>query len=136
MLDDDAYLKQLWSLGKSYAMLQPFGCSESLLNPLVVAQVRGSVAATGGHEPEKILRQLMAEWGLTEGTDFNAADVKLNAELHIAREVKQGGRRSRRGPTISRGRGQDRLCMEEGSVLQRARKGVGNHAVSAREERP
>lgn len=93
VLDDEAYLKQLWSLGKSYAMLRTFGRSESLLSPLVVAQVRGSVAATSGHEPEKILRQLMAEWGLTEGTDFNAADVKLNAELHIAREVRQGGKK-------------------------------------------
>jgi hypothetical protein len=63
------------------------------LSPLIVTLVRGSVAATGGHEPENILRQLMTEWGLAEGTDFNAADVRLNDELHIAREVVQGSQK-------------------------------------------
>jgi hypothetical protein len=35
----------------------------------------------------------MKEWGLTETTDFNAADVKLNDELDIAKEVVQGGQK-------------------------------------------
>jgi hypothetical protein len=63
VLNEEQYLAQLWSLGRSYAMLKPLGRSEALLSPLVVFQVRGSVAATGGHEPEKILRQVLTEWG-------------------------------------------------------------------------
>jgi len=93
VLDDPAHLSQLWSLGKSYATLKPFGRSEALLSPLVVAQVRGSVAATGGHEPEMILRRRMTEWGLSEDTDFNSADVKLNDELKIEKEVKVGAKK-------------------------------------------
>lgn len=90
VLNEEAYLSQLWSLGRSYAMLKPLGKSQALLSPLIVVLVRGAVAATGGHEPEKILRKLMEEWGLVEGTDFNAADVKINDELHIEKEVQQG----------------------------------------------
>src|SRR5438445_7535095 len=90
VLNEEQYLAQFWSLGRSYAMLKPLGRSEALLSPLIVFQVRGSVAATGGHEPEKALRQLMQEWGLVEGADFNSADVKLNEELRIPKEVTQG----------------------------------------------
>jgi hypothetical protein len=90
VLNEDDYLAQLWGLGRSYAMLKPLGRSQALLSPLVVILVRGSVAATGGHEPEKILRQLMLEWGLAEEMDFNSGDVKLNDELRIAKEVDTG----------------------------------------------
>lgn len=93
VLNEEAYLAQLWSLGRSYAVLKPLGRSQALLSPLIVVQIRGSVAATGGHEPDKILRRLMTEWGLAEGTDFNAADVKLNDEMRIAKEVVQGGQK-------------------------------------------
>jgi hypothetical protein len=35
----------------------------------------------------------MKEWGLAENADFNSADVKLNAELQIPKEVEQGGQK-------------------------------------------
>ncbi len=88
VLNEDQYLAQLWGLGRSYAMLKPLGRSQALLGPLIVFQVRGSVAATGGHEPEKVLRRLMEEWGLAERTDFNSADVNLNKELNFSGEVQ------------------------------------------------
>ena len=43
--------------------------------PIVIFKVRGSVVASGGHEPERILRELMTHWGMREGIDFNTADV-------------------------------------------------------------
>ena len=87
VLNEDVYLIQLWSMGRSYALLKPLGRSNELLNPLIVFLVRGSVAATGGHEPEKIMRAVMTEWGLVEGEDFNPRDVEINDELNIPDET-------------------------------------------------
>jgi hypothetical protein len=53
---------------------------ETLLAPLVRFQVRGSVSATGGHEPEEILRERLTDWGLKRDRDFNIADVVLDLE--------------------------------------------------------
>jgi len=55
-----------------------------LLGPLVAFQVRGSVAASGGHEPEDLLRTRMTEWGLIRGRDFNETDVILDARVYRA----------------------------------------------------
>lgn len=46
-----------------------------LLAPLVAFQVRGSVAASGGHGPEAIARDYLAEWGLFALDGFNTTDV-------------------------------------------------------------
>jgi hypothetical protein len=43
----------------------------------VVFKIRGSVAATGGHDPEALLRERLVEWGLRPDIDFNPADVPL-----------------------------------------------------------
>ena len=51
-----------------------------LLTPLVIFQVRGSVAASGGHEPEEILRRYMQSWGMVREVDFNVNDVVLDVE--------------------------------------------------------
>ena len=51
-----------------------------LLTPLVIFQVRGSVAASGGHEPEEILRRHMQAWGMIRDLDFNIHDVVLDIE--------------------------------------------------------
>lgn len=61
---------------------------ELLLTPLVVFQVRGSVAASGGHEPEQLLRARMTEWGLMRGVDFNTNDVVIDATTGTIVEVK------------------------------------------------
>jgi hypothetical protein len=53
---------------------------QALLAPLVRFQVRGSVSATGGHEPEDILREKLSDWGLKRDRDFNIADVVLDVE--------------------------------------------------------
>ncbi len=53
----------------------------SILVPLALFQVRGSVSATGGHEPEEILREKMSEWGLRPRIDFNTTDVIVDDKL-------------------------------------------------------
>lgn len=83
LLSDDACISQLWSVGYSYFMLKQFGKETDLLTPLVIFQVRGSVAASGGHDPEEMLRQRMIEWGIDAGTDFNSADVVLTEVLRL-----------------------------------------------------
>jgi hypothetical protein len=77
LLSDDKYVSQLWSIGHSYFALKAFHKERDFLSPLVVCKIRGSVAATGGHDPEALLRQRLLEWGLQPGTDFNVADVPL-----------------------------------------------------------
>lgn len=77
VISDADYVSQLWSVGRSYAMLREIGNghARNLLSPLVAFQVRGSVAASGGHNPETLLRNLLVEWGLISDEDFNSADV-------------------------------------------------------------
>ena len=77
VISDQSYVSQLWSIGRSYVMLKALGHHKSLLNPLVTFQVRGSVAATGGHRPESLLRERLREWGLQDDVDFNLTDAVL-----------------------------------------------------------
>ncbi len=78
VLSDQQYISQLWSVGKSYFGLKDLGKHRELLSPLVVFQVRGSVSASGGHNPEDILRGYCTDWGLESGQDFNSSDVVIN----------------------------------------------------------
>jgi hypothetical protein len=80
ILSDNQYVSQLWSIGRSYAMLKALNRERDLLSPLVVFQVRGSVAASGGHEPEGLLRKTMADWGLEGDIDFNLSDAVVSKE--------------------------------------------------------
>lgn len=83
LLDDEACVSQLWSVGYSYFMLKQFNKERDLLTPLVVFQVRGSVAASGGHDPEELLRKRLIEWGLRAGADFNTNDVVLTEAIKL-----------------------------------------------------
>lgn len=88
VLSDADYVTQLWSVGRSYCMLREFDKHESLLTPLVVFQVRGSVSASGGHDPEDMLRERLREWGLESGVDFNLSDVVIAEETTGSRRKK------------------------------------------------
>ena len=66
---------QLQSLGRSYAIMRDQGQEVHLLTPLIIFKVRGSVAASGGHLPETLLRAKLAQWGLRAGVDYNLSDV-------------------------------------------------------------
>jgi len=77
LLNDPAYVSQLWSIGHSYFALKSFGKEKDFLSPLVAFKVRGSVAATGGHDPEVLLRDRLIEWGLKTDVDYNPSDVTL-----------------------------------------------------------
>jgi hypothetical protein len=91
ILSEDSYIAQLWSIGHSYFALKPFGTSRSLLTPLVIFQVRGSVAASGGHEPEKRLRKVLEDWGLKRDIDFNLNDVVVEkfGNILVQNEIKE-----------------------------------------------
>jgi hypothetical protein len=75
LLRDQNAVNQFWALGHSYFALKEIGRDKDLLAPIVIFKVRGSVMASGGHDPERILRELMSDWGLTADVDFNTADV-------------------------------------------------------------
>lgn len=75
LLRDQNAVNQFWALGHSYFALKEIGRAKDLLAQIVIFKVRGSVMASGGHEPERILRELLEEWGLTPEIDFNTADV-------------------------------------------------------------
>jgi len=77
ILSDEAYLSNLWAIGNCYYSLKPYGKEESLLSPLVIFKIRGSVTASGGHDPEQFLREMMLDWGMKTGVDFNRDDVVI-----------------------------------------------------------
>lgn len=95
ILADDSYISQLWSIGYSYVALQKIGKGADLLSPLAIFKVRGSVMASGGHDPENILRERLTEWGLRSGFDFNEADVTLQQLLSLPQTKKLSNRKTR-----------------------------------------
>jgi len=44
---------------------------------LALGVIRGSATASGGHDPEEALRQLLESWGLRRGVEFNTSDVGI-----------------------------------------------------------
>ena len=87
ILSDESYLSQLWAIGNCYYALKPYNKEKSLLSPLVIFKVRGSVTASGGHDPEQLLRGMMTDWGMKQGVDFNSDDVVIDSS-----EAKKPGR--------------------------------------------
>lgn len=85
ILKDEKSVQQFWALGKSYYALKAEspGSEKSLLAPIVIFKVRGSVSASGGHIPEKILRETMLSWGMEYGVDFNTDDVIIKSSEDI-----------------------------------------------------
>ena len=86
ILKDEASIRQFWALGRSYFSLLEAnsGSEKSLLAPIVIFKVRGSVSASGGHIPEDILRGMMLSWGMERGVDFNTDDVIVEYDESIA----------------------------------------------------
>ena len=81
LLSDPRDVYQLAALATAHAATSDHPGATSLIAPLIAFQVRGSVAASGGHEPERIVRQALAEWGLVSNDYFNLSDataVQLN----------------------------------------------------------
>ncbi len=77
LLKDEDAVKQFWCLGHSYYVLKQLGqgYERNLLSPIVIFKVRGSVSASGGHEPEAMLREHLESWGLVADYDYNTNDV-------------------------------------------------------------
>lgn len=82
LLQDESAVRQFWSIGYSYFTLKRFGhgYERSLLSPIVIFKVRGSVSASGGHKPELILRELLEKWGLVPNVDYNLGDIIVDRE--------------------------------------------------------
>ena len=80
ILDKEKYLNSFWSIGHSYMSMKKLGLENELLMPLVVFKVRGSVSASGGHDPEHLLKDLMTTWGMQPAIDFNTTDVIIGIE--------------------------------------------------------
>lgn len=90
LLTDIASRDQLSAFLQHYSRARETGESpELMLTPLVMFQVRGSVAASGGHEPEELLRARLTDWGLVRGIDFNTTDVVLNVEAGTILEADE-----------------------------------------------
>lgn len=75
ILNGDQYIKSFWTTGNTYFAMKKLGYEKDFLQPMIIFQVRGSVSASGGHEPEDLLRQRMQEWGLKPNIDFNNSDI-------------------------------------------------------------
>ncbi len=93
LLSDDDYVMQLYSLGTSYQHLAGQGQSASLLSSIAIFQVRGSITARAGHNPEKILRSYMKDWGMVADSDFNTDDVDVNDFLNLPKGRNEKARK-------------------------------------------
>lgn len=103
LLADDASRKQLVAYLNHYRSAKISGNDATiLLTPLVMFQVRGSVAASGGHEPEEMLRSRMTEWGMKRDIDFNITDVILDVEAGQISESNGQDQESPKGKTKTR----------------------------------
>lgn len=88
LLQGEDAVRQFWSLGFSYFALKALGqgYERNLLAPIIIFKVRGSVSASGGHQPEVLLRGELERWGLVGGEDFNLADVVVDDKLRGGNE--------------------------------------------------
>lgn len=93
LLSDEQYVSQLYSLGISYHKLKEKGQSSNLLSSIAIFQSRGSITAKTGHEPERILRSYMADWGLKAGTDYNTDDIDIHKFLGIDKQKSEKSRK-------------------------------------------
>lgn len=82
ILEDESDLAQLWIICASFLKLAEESDEKAklLINSCTIFKIRGSVTATGGHIPEKIMRDRMREIGLVANVDYNTADVIVGEE--------------------------------------------------------
>ncbi len=80
ILNEEPFINSFWAIGKSYFSFKKDNIQDDFLMPLIIFKVRGSVSASGGHDPEEILRSLMKEWGMTPDFDFNLSDIIIGNE--------------------------------------------------------
>ena len=93
LISDENYISQLYSLGASYNYLKTKEQSISLLSSIAIFQSRGSITAKTGHEPERILRSYMSDWGLIAGSDYNTDDIDVHELLCIKKHKNEKSRK-------------------------------------------
>jgi hypothetical protein len=92
ILSDEEYVKQLWSIGRSYISLKECNSEKSLVRSLAVFKSRGSITAIKGHSPEQTLREHMREWGMIENLDYNNQDIAVGdiiGEIDVDKTIKK-----------------------------------------------
>lgn len=93
LLSDEQYVLQLYTLGLSYHKLKENGQSSNLLASIAIFQSRGSITAKAGHEPERMLRSYMTDWGLKAGSDYNNDDIDIYELLSIKKKKSDKARK-------------------------------------------
>lgn len=90
ILEDESDLAQLWVICDYFLKLDKESEEKAklLINSCTIFKIRGSVTATGGHLPEKIMRNKMSEIGLVADIDYNTADVIIGKE-QASKKAKQ-----------------------------------------------
>ena len=89
LLSDDGYVMQLYAFGASYQHLDKQGLAANLLSSIAIFQARGSLTAKAGHEPEKILRSYMTDWGMVADRDFNTDDIDVYELLNLTKKKNE-----------------------------------------------
>lgn len=79
ILSNKEDIVQLLTLGRIYLSQKEIGKEDIFLMPIVIFKYRGSITATSGHIPERILRDYMIDWGMLPDEDFNLVDVKMES---------------------------------------------------------
>lgn len=95
ILETSEEIYQFWAVCSSFTNLNRQAPDKNmgryLLNACTIFKVRGSVSASGGHEPENILREKLLKIGLEADRDFNTNDVTIGEE-----EVEVEGKRKKK----------------------------------------
>lgn len=92
ILSDRHDVIQFWAMCNSYVSHKRISdeLAMSFMTPSIIFKVRGSVSASGGHLPEKILKEKLTLLGLESGVDFNTSDVVVGEEEFVeAGQVKK-----------------------------------------------
>jgi len=87
ILDTSEYRRQLLALSYLFQYAKKMALHEDFLRPLAIYKLRGSLTASLGHWPEARLRDLLEEWGLEPGVDYNLTDVDLIRDPSIQEKL-------------------------------------------------
>lgn len=85
IMNDRSDFQQFWAVCHSYmrCLENSPDAAKSLISPVIIFKVRGSVSASAGHVPETILRDKLHLLGLEPDVDYNLTDVIIGEQIVI-----------------------------------------------------
>lgn len=89
ILSTSTFEEQVFSIGCAYIHQKEKNLEDSFLSVLTTFQCRGSITATQGHLPERILRECFVDWGMKADLDYNSDDVDFEALINGSTGKKQ-----------------------------------------------